>query len=307
MDEFVRDNLGYHYTSIQTIMKIIDDADDEYIKFHASSVFSLNDPSEMMFGYKEIMRLLPKIEKELNITDPLYKLSAMWEKDRRLDKYQWHDFHLQQMNNSFQHAFSISFSRCRDTLPMWGMYGGQGGGVALALDLRIYYMERMTDEGERLLDITHVGKDQFRAIDLEYDTISHLSTPYMLAKAEYNDYWNATRTISDGTEIAKMQVGAMTNIMNISAPLIKNKAYSYEKESRIVVPKVNLGAIKFKMNPTGCLIPYVEVNLPTSSLKEIIVGPCNDFSLIKKCIELRLMQKNINGVEIVSSNIPYRQ
>ena len=69
MNQQIRDNLSYHYTSLETIMNIIENSKEAKIILHASSIFRLNDPSEMKFGYEKIMEILPIIEDDLDVKD----------------------------------------------------------------------------------------------------------------------------------------------------------------------------------------------------------------------------------------------
>lgn len=306
MEKQVRDNLGYHYTSIDSFMSIFDGIEDGKFRFHANSIFSLNDPTEMEYGYREICKLLPEIEKELSISDAKYKLSGIWSIDPQLSLDEWMNRHLKMMKNNFQHSCVISYSRHRDNLQLWGMYGDNGKGVALGLDVRNYYIERYSTDGQITHDWTHMDPDVPHAVDVEYDTISPMSIPYLYTKWEYSQYWKSVQHIIEKDKIIDEQIKTLTQMMMIVAPFVKHGVYSYEKESRIIQVHKTLSDIKFKKNARGSITPYIEVEIPTSCLKEIIVGPCCDFDLMKKCIEIMLLQKGIEGVEISRSSVPYR-
>ncbi len=306
MEKQVRDNLGYHYTSIDSFMSIFDGIEDGKFKFHASSIFSLNDPTEMEYGYREICKLLPEIEKELSISDVRYKLSGMWSIDPQLSLNEWINRHLKMMRCNFQHSCVISYSRNRDNLQLWGMYGNNGKGVALGLDVRNYYIERISSDGQKIYDWTHMELGFPHAVDVEYSTISSRSIPYLYTKMEYSRYWQSIQHITEKDKIIDEQINALTQMMIIVAPFVKHSVYGYEKESRIIQVHKKILDIKFKKNARESITPYIEVEIPTSCLKEVIVGPCCDFDLMKKCIEIMLLQKGIKDVEIVPSSVPYR-
>ncbi len=306
MEEQVKENLGYHYTSVDSFMKILDGIENGVFKFHASSIFSLNDPTEMKYGYKEIARLIPQVEEELSVNDIRYKLSGIWSIDPQLSLDKWMTIHLLKMNENFQHSCIISYSREGDNLQLWRMYGNNGKGVALGLDVRNYYIERFSADGQRILDWSHIDMKYPRAIDVEYGIIPPKSLPYSLLRAEYSKYWDSVQGITNKDEIIDKQIDAMTQMTIIVAPFVKHTTYSYEKESRIIQVHKKVEDIKIKPDVQRGLKPYIEVDIPTSNMKEIVIGPCSDYDLIKKCIEIKLLQKDIKDVEIVRSVVPYR-
>lgn len=83
-----------------------------------------------------------------------------------------------------------------------------------------------------------------------------------------------------------------------------------EQEKRIVLfdDKLDPSQIKFRINGET-LIPYKEVFLPVSLIKEIQIGPCANFELQKESIEL-LIQSNpalrIMDICITQSAVPYK-
>ena len=268
----------------------------------------MNDPMEMKWGYEKIFDMLPSIEKELGVVDPVYQLSRLWDKDVSHSKEELSNFFIECHDISFLHPFVISLSQTRDSLPIWGMYGGNGTGVALGFDLRLYYIELEQEGGCRRFDITHINFDDIHAIDMEYDTLEKFKTCYGIVRSDYHKYWESVCGITDGKEIAQRQLKALSSMIMYAAPFIKHNAYRYEKESRIIKFHESITDIKFRTNAKGTIIPYLEVPIPTSALKEIIIGPCCNFNLIKKSLEIILLQKGIktDDIEITPSSQPYR-
>lgn len=305
MEEDVLKNLGYHYTSIEAFMKMLEGIENGFFKFHASSIFSLNDPTEMEYGYKEIVSLFPILEEELGFNNVMYKLSCKWNMNELSFQKMLMKRHLEKMNENFQHACTISFSCNRDNLQLWRMYGNNGRGVALGFDIRTQYI-RLTPNGERILDGAHIDFSIPHSLEVVYGIISTKSPLYLFLKREYIQYWKSIQGVADENEILDKQIGALTQMIMILAPFIKNQAYEYENESRIIQVHKSINDIKVKLNTKGGLIPYIEVEIPTSYLKEVLVGPCCDFDFIKKCIEIRLCQIGLEDVEITHSEVPYR-
>lgn len=308
MDNQVKENLGYHYTSVEVLMALLDNLNNDTFLFHASSVFSLNDPTEMKFGYEKIIELLPQFEKELSIEEEKYKLSNFWNNDTLYTPDHWHQLHLDMMENSFQHPFILSYSQNRDTLPMWNMYGKNGAGIALGLDLRMYFYKQLSGDGKKIYDITHLDMNQPHSVDVEYGKVPCLTFPFLMAKTCYVKYWEGIQNKTENHKLAETQLNVITNMMKVAAPFVKHKAYEFEKESRLIQFHNNINDIKTKINSIGKIIPYIEVELPKAYLKEIIIGPCCDFNTVKKCIELKMLQKGIElkDFEITPSSVPYR-
>ena len=309
MEQQVRENLAYHYTSVDSFIKIFDGIENEKIKFHASSIFSLNDPTEMEYGYREIMKKLPQIEEEFSISDANYKLSKLWNKDTSYSYDEWYRIHLNKMKDYFQYPYVISYARNRenrDNLQLWRMYGNNGKGMALGLDLRLYFIERPSQDGIRILDSTHINFGFPHAIDVEYGTISLKNKLFFLIKGEYSRYLKTVQGIIDKEEIVQKQLNALSHIMILLAPFVKHNAYEREKESRIISVPQKMADVKFKLNTRGNIIPYIEVPIPASCLKEVIVGPCCDYNEIRNYIKIRFLQLGIDGVDIIQSTIPYR-
>lgn len=306
MEEQVRKNLGYHYTSVDAFMKMLDGIEYGKFKFHAGSIVSLNDPTEMEYGYGEVMKVLPQIEQELSIDDVNYKLSQLWNQDLTYSCEEWHKVHFNTMKEYSQYPYVISCSRNRDYLQLWNMYGNNGKGIALGLDLRIYYTERSSQDGLRILDFTHLDFDSPHALDVEYGTMSLRGQLYLMVKGEYSRYLKIVQGTMDREEIARKQLKTLSQMMILVAPFVKHNAYEGERESRIIGVSQELTNIKFKQNAKGGLTPYIEVGIPTTYLKEVVVGPCCDYDEIKKCIEIRFIQQGISEVEVIRSAIPYR-
>ena len=107
-------------------------------------------------------------------------------------------------------------------------------------------------------------------------------------------------------EILNMQLDFIEEIGIALATLIKHPSYSYERESRYYRKELNENNIKFRINAKGNIIPYIEVGIPISFLKRIVVGPCRDMSSVEDVIRLRLKQIGLNSIEIEKSKIPYR-
>ena len=283
----------------------MDNVDNEHLRFHASGIFSLNDPTEFIYGYSILMKYLPKIEKELSVKES-HQLSKLWDKDKSLTHEEWNTIHLNMIEKRLLYPFIISFSKNRESLPMWRMYGDNGRGIALGFDLRMYVIKKKKQNGIQLLDFTHIDLEKAYSVDVEYGDISQIKYPYIIAKYRYKEYLKDIERATNPELIAKKQIDAIATIMLSAAPYIKHNAYADEMESRLISYCGNINDVKYKCNRSGKITPYIEITIPKKDLKEVIIGPCNDYNSIKDSVNIIMLQKEFKEFEITQSHIPYR-
>ena len=145
--------------------------------------------------------------------------------------------------DSKQKLFSISFSHNPDSLPMWNYYGQKGKGLSI---------------GFSVYDILNQGYNL-------YDCIYDLKHKKELGKCLFDNYWTG-------------------RIVNKAGLLFKDDHFDYEKECRIPILSfckeycLNLRnqffPIKYDIKD-GLIVPFVELYLPLTSIKEIYIGPTN--------------------------------
>lgn len=98
------------------------------------------------------------------------------------------------------------------------------------------------------------------------------------------------------------------SITILASAMIKNTAYRYEEESRLVSFKQDENDVKYKLSSTKKLLPYIHVAISTSKLKKIVIGPCCDYNNIKFALKKRLEQLGIplKDEDIEKSIVPFR-
>lgn len=128
----------YHYTSVDAFVnmlkKMIEKESNELV-FWASNIHYMNDPNELIFLYDELMNAMPEIEKELGIKESPFSMFLSFCKNQQgisLDLFK--DIKDNVFNKIFKSAFAVSFSKQKDALPMWSLYGGDGSGLCLEFD-----------------------------------------------------------------------------------------------------------------------------------------------------------------------------
>ena len=294
----------YHYTSLEVLLKMLDSIRDNNIIFYATRIFELNDKSELIYGFRKFWKLLPDIEKELKIDNDEYKLSKLSENESN-QKDGLPQLIYNGLANSRHIPFVISFSNDKDNLPMWNMYANNGYGVALGFKMQLCFSGRISPNNS-LIDITAFDPLKPISLKMSYGNISKRSNIYRYAKILYSNYYSEIQGINDIKEILKKQLYLIEELGIAASALLKHPSFSFEKESRYYCKVLDTDSINFRINTRGNVIPFIEVPIPTSMFKKIVIGPCRDIDNIKNIIDIRLKQKGLEGIEIEKSKIPYR-
>lgn len=307
MEKEIRDNLGWHYTCMDSFLKILNGIEGDNFIFQASSLFSMNDTSEFMYGSKKVMEILPQIENELDVEGD-FKLSCLYGDCNDYPGNYLIENQINLMNSSFQHPFVVSYSKAMDSLPQWGMYGDNGYGISLGFDVRCYYIKKKDNEGGLIYDFTRIDFDIPHSVDVLYtDTITPKDIVYYYIKYFYGLYLERIKNNNESSRMKNIQIEELGKILFFSAPFVKHHSYKYEQESRLINMWNNYSDIHFKTRNNGMIVPYIEVKIHKSSLREIMVGPCCNYSSIKSCLELLLHQKGFGKeVVITQSKVPFR-
>lgn len=295
----------YHYTSLETLFKLLDGIKDENFVFYATRISEMNDTSELFLGFSSLWNYLPIIEKDLHIVEDNYKLSQLVEKDGASRGLAFLKKIVNNILKSRNTPFVISFSNSKDSLPMWNTYASNGNGVSLGFKIQLSFNEVKTTQNS-IIDLTKYNPNYPFSLKVSYDNISNNVVIRRCTRLFYSQYYEKVRTCTDMKEIINLQSDFIEKIGIALATLIKHPSYSYERESRYYRKELNENNIKYRINAKGNIIPYIEVGIPISFLKRIVVGPCRDMSSVEDVIRLRLKQIGLNSIEIEKSKIPYR-
>ena len=294
----------YHYTSLETFFKLTDGIKDNHFIFYATRILELNDKSELIYGFRKFWKLLPDIEKELKIDNDEYKLSKLSENEST-QKDGLPQLIYNGLANSRHIPFVISFSNDKDNLPMWNMYANNGYGVALGFKMQFCFSNRISPNNS-LIDLTAYDPLKPITLKMSYGNISKSSNIYRFAKILYSNYYSKVQGINDIKEILKKQLDLIEELGIAASVLLKHPSFSFEKESRYYCKVLDTDSINFRINARGNFIPFVEVPIPISMFKKIVIGPCRDINNIEDIISIRLKQKGLEGIKIEKSKIPYR-
>lgn len=170
-----------------------------------------------------------------------------------------------------QKRFSISFSHENDSLPMWNYYGFNGKGICLGFDVKA-----ICDQGHEI-----------------YDCIYDVSNIYKLANVAYEN---------------------RAKYPGFLSLLAKDIHFEYERECRISIDSIYPGnyiktdrdifyPIKYDLKG-GYIVPYVDIFLPLSSIKEIVIGPTNNIVRAEDSLRGWLSSIDLRNIRIKTSNAP---
>ena len=289
-------DLLFHYTSLDVLrclMESVEQSDNkDCFCFYASNIFFMNDPSEFVFGGNLFVKEIRKIEDDLGINDNL-RISSLW-KDQSIEGEKKYIDYLQKHKYL---PFAISFSSAKDSLPMWLNYANNGKGVCLAFaDLRFnsFCMDSKLSTNHNVSEV-YYGK--VKKNSLLYDTMRNIMKVY---KEDVN-----------ARNFAEMKNEYFDALIQSVAPFIKSNSYQNEQEIRLVqtIGYDYFGdesKIKFRCNANGNIIPYIPIEINTSLLKYIIVGPLANYELAKMAINMMIGKFLNKQVDIIPSRAVFR-
>jgi len=247
--------LLYHYTNLEALLGIL-----ENDHFRLSNVYYMNDPEELNYG--------------LNLFSKIYNKN--FKNDFEKIKYI-------QINNDYKYSnvFALSLTSSFDSLPQWRMYGNNGYGICLGIDLtkiedkprQVIYSEEKQEE---------VINQFFKYyIEITKNNLKEIKE-FKLEESYYNFF---------------------TSLSQYYSSLLKNKTYSSEDEYRVtIIPDLFSDtnsiekAMKFRIS-NNIVIPYIESNcgklaINSKKIKKIIIGPKIDFELNEYSLKEFLNKNN---------------
>ena len=268
----------YQYTNIEALFNgiIIKEPKtiNEEICLWASDCLYVNDSNEIITGDKFLNERLEQFIEKKN------------DKDRSslIDNLDY---------------FITSFSRTKDSLPMWGMYGKNGSGIALGFDINIIK--------EKYNGLLH------RCVYMDDDIKSKIISLCKKIQGEKisEESFAITIGIVFFALLLKNDTESLDKILEEIIPVIifracaKDNAYNYENEIRLLRQLDEKSVLRFR-HQNNLIVPYIENYFPKESLKEIWVGPTNDMKRTIKSLRTYLDHKGFTDVIIIPSEVPYR-
>lgn len=308
----------YHYAPIDTLRCLLEGIEKSDQKnsllFQASNIFFMNDPQEFIYGQDVLLGVLEHIESKW-FPDFPYPLSDYLKGHKKNGTNGIEERYKELINKIHEEnksPYVISFTRQKDSLPMWLNYGDGGKGVCLAFSEYQYELKESINL-EKIDDIQINTFDRMNVYDVHYHTsglIDSKDTLYDKIEQWYKtEYCDRIQSI-DPIQIASLQEAFHEALTVLVTPFVKRKEYEHEKEVRMSVNlfydyKNDLSKLKFRRNGKRHIIPYIEVEIPKKKLEYVMIGPLADKDLSTKVIEM-MKKKYELSFDIKKSDIKYR-
>lgn len=282
----MEENTVYHYTSLETLGKIINGVNVEKYELYlrATHIDFLNDFTEHKIAVSLLRDKL--IEYDNSLGDNSKNFQNLLN-DKRMSFFKW-----EEIDDLF--PFIISFSENWDNLPMWNTYGNKSEGVALGFDKT--KLEQ--------LNSCRFAKCIYDTKDYE----EHL-------ESIIRDIHNCIKVSNYGIDFEReFDSNPLKEYFKI-LPILKDTNYNYEHEHRLIVQlkRQDREHIKFQ-HSNNLLKPYLEIPIPFDCLTEIVLGPTLSIDKLKMSLGILLRQKNKfasldkedGKIHLRKSNIPFR-
>lgn len=272
----------YHYTSLSTLIAILSQVkktDEGQFILRGTPIEYLNDWSEFNHGTQILTNKIieyegqnPKIEKISN----------------RIHSNNWKGYIC--LGDIATSPFITSFSKNKDSLPMWNMYGDNGQGVAFGVESSIL---------NNLINIK-LNKPSLKRCRYSF-------TEFEDSLKTFENIGQILYQIFQKNDIINYQELDYKSIRDAICSQ-KHESFDFEKEWRLIKQCSQQDPEKeIYVNENTC-VPYIENKIPITALKEIVIGPCKDLDLTKNTIEVALQSAGIakKNVEIFKSEAPFR-
>jgi len=266
----------YHYTSVETLLKIIENIDDGKICLRATHAKFFNDPHEYELAISLLKSSLIDYEKKKSIKNGYGK--------------KFNSKLFARLGQMFGNPFILSFSENQDDLTMWRSYGSDGKGIAIGFDkeMLVEYSNLETSINTKL-------------IKCQYDKSKIIN-----GLTKYWEYYYDKIDLKEKNKIGLNDFNFPVDLTNFSFSFKRNEYYP-EKEWRLCKSDWDTRNIKFRESD-GLIIPYINYLLPKEIIKKIIIGPCSNKQLSEESIKMFMNMKKILAREFVlSSKVPYRK
>lgn len=192
----MKEDILYHYTSVDALFNILNNTYKDYIKMRASYFMNMNDPNDCIYFINELSQLLTTGKTETKQTYARI---------------------IRGMNEAGVPYF-ISLSSEEDSLPMWNMYAKNGHGVAIGFD--------MGKISNAIQDYQKIG-DRKQKVAMK-------NVFCRLYECKYWDREKIQKDFIETFHLNKDNIVSMDKEACKLSYSIKNPSYNHEKEWRVI-------------------------------------------------------------------------
>jgi hypothetical protein len=308
--------VAYHYTSIETLLKIVDSK-----VIRATSIRYLNDLSERAFALSAIRSRLKHHPMETqNLFAPAFERD---DEERSFDEL----------------PFVASFSGLRDSLPQWRSYCPNGSGVSIGFSTeslngwfiefegsshRMKFLDRSLSHASIVFEpVKYLNREDNEALGSVIDGVVEEAKRdqkhYNESAPDYTD--DEGRRMFDFVDLEQCVSGSLDGI----ASRTKHHSFRAENEFRLLVRlSFALEKIEYRC-AKSTLVPFVSVSLPNPNefatprkkrkfaadlekpffIDSVTIGPTPNPELSKQALHTFFLGRGYD-VTIHESEVPFR-
>ena len=307
-DEEIVPDFVYHYTSMETLLKIMDSK-----SIWATNIRYLNDVLERQHCLSAVQKRIPGAIRDtgLPLRDP-----------RLLERLE--TFFSQNEDAPFHKLpFVASFSKDTDSLPQWRSYCHQGNGVCIGFrtDLlkKAFPVTRSdVDEPEKYTHVFSVSFGPVRYLETEdTNAIDDLIHTTIGKAVRLMDRVKTIKTSDEPVEgLGISDADLFWTLIDLKASRIKHPSFSTENEYRLIVTSfAGLQQCLCFRSSRSTLIPYIPLKLLCSNavlktsypyfIDSVTVGPAPDLRLSADALEGYFLSRGLS-VSVHKSKVPFR-
>lgn len=306
----------FHYTDIRGFINIMQNQE-----LWASQIYFMNDRSEYHYGKKMFQMALTSLEEKSrdDLEKQLYRMTK-----NSLDKSFSEGF----FPISSRDVFSLSFSRCEDSLEMWRGYGKQSG-IAIGFDMKKisgvssgavliksekyeYLLDKYHKETEK---ICPEGEQLFMLYNVLYDKNDKEQFIREMVNCGVDFLKRKQETMNQNA--LDMSVRFLSSMIFLSIPFFKHEGFKGEEECRFVEcfeETIKKNNIHFRER-NGIILPYIKYKIVDRNCRplrempvaKIVVGPginqMKTMESVKYFLDKIGMENLVEKVQL--SEIPY--
>lgn len=283
----------YHYTSGTSLIGVLGNSE-----FWATDINFLNDHKEHILGYEASIDFIKKA-----MTEEFREPFQSW-----FDLFYSQILSLTEVNIIDRAAYVVSFSKKPDSIAHWFSYceKNQGYCIGFEEDDFLYKDEaNLPDHAYRFEDVVYGDVESMGArlngLISKDAIVRRMENSLRAAKLLGID----TTSGSPFSERYKESTG-MDILAEIFSELIfsscayKEAGFIHEDERRLVISLREISgesgglssSTKFRER-NGVIYPYVPIKFDPLSIREIVIGPCSDYSLKEAGLSKLLKSKGI--------------
>lgn len=289
--------LIYHYTTLSGAINILKNG-----CLWASCSNYLNDYSEISVTIDGFIQYLKNLCETTNKKDEkifIDRILEYYNSPSRINKNQ---------------VYIISFSEDKDLLSQWRAYSEDGYGVSIGFDINQLDLSYAKDIEDFKNVKPYLLPVEYNDSELKKFFLRLYKYTIAGPRIEDTNYYSIDKVLEKIVKFdhrTEMNLKTFKILERMSA-CFKNDGFKEEKEWRIVkfdqtYKKLNEGfGEDFNVRISGKqLIPYYEIPINRNSIKEIIIGPKNNYENMQYSMTL-LKKKYDYSFEINKSLITYR-